>query len=316
VKVAQALLTRNNLPMQAMQWIAPLVALWIGADEAWLPRYELDRDTGVALRLPAELLEISGLATDARGRLFAHQDETSAVYEIDPSAGRVLRRFHVGRVGLRGDFEGIAVVGDRFFLSNSDGDLLEFRAAADGAVAPARSISTGLGELCEIEGLAFDERSGALLLPCKTPRVRRLRERLTVFAVPLATLEAAPEPRISLAWDALKSAGVEDAGFHPSAVEVHPESGSYFLLAAQEESVLEIGRDGAVLAGRSLSRERHPQPEGIAFGPDLALWIADEGIVRGGLHRYPLSVTAAAVRAGAAASRAGTQAFAPSKAAR
>jgi uncharacterized protein YjiK len=274
--------------MMPMRWLAPLVLLAIGVDEPWLPRYDLGSANAVEVDLPGGLLEISGLAMDARGHLFAHQDETSVVYDIDPVARRVVKRFHVGRVGLRGDFEGIAVAGDRLFLSTSDGDLLEFRAAANGQVAPARRTTTGLGRQCELEGLAFDKRTASLLLPCKTARVQRLRNRLTVFAVPLATLQPDSAPRLSLPWSALERAGL-DKGFHPSSIEVHPASGSYFLLAAQEESLLEIGVDGAVLAEKSLSRRRHPQPEGIAFGLDLALWIADEGSTGGGLHRYPLA---------------------------
>ena len=296
-----------------MRWVASLVLLGMGVDDPWLLRYDLAPGAAVAVSLPGELVEISGLATDARGHLFAHQDETSAVYEIDPVARRVVKRFHVGRVGLRGDFEGIAVAGDRLFLSTSDGDLVEFRAAADGDVAPTRTVSTGLGRQCELEGLAFDERTASLLLPCKSARVQRLRDRLTVFAVPLATLRPDPEPRLSLPWDALERAGLDD-GFHPSAVEVHPASGSYFFLAAQEEAVLEIGADGAVLAARSLSRNRHPQPEGITFGPDLALWIADEGTLGGGLYRYPLSDPMTARGAKAAPTKAGLPLVAPTKA--
>jgi uncharacterized protein YjiK len=271
-----------------MRWVAPLVALAMGADDPWLTRYDLAPAAAVAVPLPGGLLEISGLAMDARGHLFAHQDETSVVYDIDPVARRVVKRFHAGRVGLRGDFEGIAVAGERIFLSTSDGDLLEFRAAANREAAPARTISTGLGRQCELEGLAFDRRTASLLFPCKTARVQRLRNRLTIFSVPLATLRPDPEPRISLPWSALERVGL-DKGFHPSSVEVHPASGSLFLLAAQEEAVLEIGADGVLLAVKSLSKRRHPQPEGIAFGPDLSLWIADEGSPGGALARYPLA---------------------------
>jgi uncharacterized protein YjiK len=283
---SSASFTRNT--MAPMRWVALLVPLAMGVDDPWLPRYDLAPAAAVAVALPGDLIEISGLAMDARGHLFAHQDETSVVYDIDPVARRVVKRFHVGRVGLRGDFEGIAIAGDRIFLSTSDGDLLEFRSADNGQVAPARTISTGLGRQCELEGLAFDKRTASLLLPCKTPRVSRLRNRLTVFSVPLATLRPDTQPRLSLPLSALERADL-DKGFHPSSVEVHPASGSYFLLAAQEEAVLEIGTDGAVLASKSLSRRRHPQPEGITFGPDLALWIADEGPNGGGLHRYPLA---------------------------
>ena len=269
-------------------WLAPLGVNGVAAQDAWLNRYDLSGEAGAELTLPAELGEISGLVIDARGRIFAHQDETSAVYEIDPVARRVVKRFHAGRVGLRADFEGIALVDDRFFLSTSNGAILEFREAPHGERATARLISSGLDERCELEGLAYDARSESLLLPCKEPRQRRLRDRLTVFSLPLARLESDPELLLSILWEALEVVGLDD-GFHPSSIEVHPVSGSYFLASAQEEAIVEIGRDGTVLAGKSLSNERHPQPEGLAFGPDLTLWIGDEGNRRGSLNSYPLS---------------------------
>ena len=87
---------------QVLGAVAP-VTVGSDSDEVWLTRYDLSVETAaVGVRLPAELREVSGLAVDSHGRLFTHQDETSAVYEVDPGTGSVVRRFHVGRIGLRG----------------------------------------------------------------------------------------------------------------------------------------------------------------------------------------------------------------------
>jgi hypothetical protein len=53
--------------------------------------------------------------------------------------------------------------------------------------------------------------------------------------------------------------------------------------------VIEISPAGALLASARLTRAAHPQPEGIAFGPGLELWLADEGGGDAGtLTRYAL----------------------------
>lgn len=258
------------------------------ADDAWLPRYDLRPVAGRAVSLPGVLGEVSGLAVDSQGRLLAHQDENAAVYVIDPANGSILHTIRVGPRELRGDFEGIAVAGNRIFLATSGGTLLEVTESAGGA-ASARQVATGLDEVCEVEGLAYDAAGAALLLPCKTKRGKQLDGRLLVYAVSLATLTLEPRPRLDVPHSDLKAAGLEE-GFHPSAIEVHPRSGSFFIVAGPESAIVEISSEGRVLAVRQLSRDAHPQPEGLTFGPGLELWIADErGRESGSLTRYRLA---------------------------
>ena len=124
--------------------------------------------------------------------------------------------------------------------------------------------------------LAFEESRNALLLPCKTPRTSRLKDHLVVFSVPIASMTPDPEPRVFLPLKQLDSAGL-GKNFHPSAIVVHPESGSLILVAAREEALAELSPEGEILATEDLKRKRHPQPEGLAFLPDGSLVIADEG---------------------------------------
>ena len=97
-----------------------------------------------------------------------------------------------------------------------------------------------------------------------------------VFVVPLATLEPAVLPRIFLPLEELEAMDVKDE-FHPSAIEVHPVTGSLLLVAAQEEALLEFTPQGRLLAAKELKKKDHPQPEGLAFLPDGTLVLADEG---------------------------------------
>src|SRR5690606_17400976 len=98
-------------------------------------RYDFERPSG-RFELPGRLDEISGLASTPGGRLFGHDDERALVNEIDPATGEVGKRFSAGDPPLTGDFEGIAVVGERFFLVTSVGILHELREADDRAQAP------------------------------------------------------------------------------------------------------------------------------------------------------------------------------------
>jgi len=234
--------------------------------------------------LARSLREVSGLAVTNDGRLFAHNDERATVYEIDPHTGRRLRRFDLGRPAARGDFEGLAVEGGTFYLITSRGMLYRFREPAGEDVAAFGAVDTGVGSRCEVEGLAYDPVERMLLAPCKTvpateasylviyrlttgPRPRAA----SVLRVPLAQLEAFGLP----------------ASFHPSGIEIDPGAHTMVLISARDRVVLELSRDLRIMDAVKLRRHRHPRMEGVAFAPDGALLIADEGRTgRGRLTRY------------------------------
>lgn len=253
-----------------------------------LDRYDLSPGAGFSAPLPAGLKEVSGLATTPDGRVFAHNDETGVVFEVDPERGQVIKTFSLGTLGLRGDFEGIAVAGDRIFLLASEGRLVEFQEGEDRSSVGYRTHSLRLANVCEVEGLAFDPKARALLLPCKTPRARNLRNHLVVLSVPIDSMQPQSEARVFLPITELDARGLGD-DFHPSAIEIHPGTGSLIIVAAREEALVELAPDGKILAVRELKKSQHPQPEGIAFLPDGSLLLADEGRDGPGrLTRYPL----------------------------
>lgn len=235
-----------------------------------LDRYDFQTRTN-HFELPGRLDEISGLAMTPDGRLFAHDDERGRVYLIDPASGDVGPSFDLGSPTVPGDFEGIAVIDERFFLVTSFGFLYEFREGADGASIGYRVTDTGVGAGCEVEGLDYDAAEDELLLACKT--TSREPDVIVVHRLPVDPTRDRPAPLRVQKAD-LPSHGL-DAEFDPSAIAVDPE-GTILLLSGRHEALVEIDRSGSVLAAKALSRRRHPQPEGLAIGADGTLYISDE----------------------------------------
>ncbi len=221
--------------------------------------------------LPGRLDEISGLAFTPDGRLFAHEDERGRVYEIDAVTGEVGKRFELGDGTVRDDFEDITIVSERFFLISSRGLLYEFREGAEDTLVPFRLTDTGVGAGCEVEGLEYDRVDQALLIACKvaTPD----RGAIVVHRRPLDAARGAL-PVLTIARSGLAGVGLGD-DFAPSGIVVDP-AGTLLLVSGRHEALIEVTRSGELVSGLQLSRNRHPQPEGIAISPDGRLFISDE----------------------------------------
>ncbi len=236
-------------------------------------------------RLPPRLREISGLATTPDGRLFGHDDEVGVLYELDIENGALVKAFALGDPVVRGDFEGLAITpeGD-FYLVGSTGRLYRFREGEDGAHVAFATLDTGLRDTCEIEGLAFAPAERSLIVACKTNHARATRDTLALYAWSIRDERLAP-------WLATPAAPLAEAvgtdGLRPSGIEIDARSGRTVLLSARGPALLELDREGALLAARRLGR-LHVQPEGATVLPDGSLAIADEGrLGRALLSRYP-----------------------------
>ncbi len=252
-----------------------------------LEDYGLRADEAAPRELPRRLREISGLATTADHRLLAHNDEAGIVFEIDARDGSVVKEFQLADVGdpVADDFEGIAVAEGRIYLVTSAGRLYECREGADGASVLFQVYATGAGRDCEIEGLAYDEGRRELVLMCKNARSDDLLGELAMYRWSIDE-KALRERTVVPVADFARRIGANR--FQPSGVERHPVSGNWFVVAARQAAIAEVTPEGQVLDVRRFEAPWHRQIEGIAFAPDGALIVADEGgRARGTLTVYP-----------------------------
>jgi len=227
--------------------------------------------------LPPELREISGLALTPDDRLFVHGDEWAVIWEIDYRRGTMLKHFALGRGRLKGDFESIAIVSDRFFLLTSKGSLLEFKEDADSSHADFTETDTGLRDVCEFEGMAYEPASASLLFACKEVLTTSLKDSLVIFRWKLDGEQARglALPRITV----LESDAVGTNGWKhvkPSDLTVDRLTGNYVLIAAKDKALIVLSPEGKVVSSRALPGE-HDQAEGVAITRDGLLLVSDEG---------------------------------------
>lgn len=264
-----------------------LLTLCAGAGLLQGQPYHLDRPDAV-WDLPPALREISALTfSPGDSFLLAVQDERGTVYALDPSSGAVVREI---RIAGKGDFEGLAVVGDEVILLRSDGRI--FRWTWNGALPIADTAGTDLGfpAGADLEGLAGDPASGNLLVAAKDEPylpaggtkgwyvydssnglrvdgpfgIEWLQFRHLVIA-----LTPGPKRQRLIQWLD------KDQELGPSGIAVHPYDYDIYLLSSRGKVLLALGTDPGTLY--ALDPALFPQPEGIAFNRQGDLFIATEG---------------------------------------
>ena len=244
------------------------------AQQTVLDQYDLSGNRPVRHTLSPALREVSGLAWSLDGRLFAHADESATISELDVSNGTVRKSFRLGAVAEIGDFEGIAIAGERFFLVTSQGLIYAAREGEANTAVRFDRYDSGAGAACEIEGLAYDARGDRLLLPCKNALRREFRNRLIVMAVPVRTMRVQNELAVSIPFAELPPA--LRRGVQPTSIEIHPRTGNWMVLSSAPAALIELDGQGKLVNTAALPK-RHSQAEGLTFTSDLSMLISDEG---------------------------------------
>ena len=249
---------------------APPAAVVTPARAVGTPSVPYRFDQPIArFELPADLVEISGLTVLDERTLGAVQDEEGTLFALDRETGEVTA---VMPFGPPGDYEGVELVGDHLYVLRSDGVLFHV-AGWGGGDMNSREIATGLARDCDAEGLGYDAARERLLIACKE-----------------ATSEDAAGLRAVYAFDPRSEALDEAPAFvidsdevggsrplKPSAIAVHPVTGTVVVLSSAREVLVSLDASGAVADVWRWAEAGFEQPEGIAFWPNGDLVVSSEG---------------------------------------
>lgn len=242
-----------------------------------LDNYDIESSSPKIVELGSDLLEISGITFTTDDRLFGHGDEDADVFEIDYSTGKIKKKFYLGELlVVKGDFEDIASVNDKFYLVESKGKLYEFKEGENNRSVEYKTYKTDLSAKNDVEGLCYDSETNSLLMACKELGGENLGKDKAVYSFSLGNYSMESKPRFVIPQNEIKN-NTTEGKFNPSGIARNPVSGTFFIIAARGNTILEISKDGLILNQKDLPEKIHKQAEGIAFKKDGTMFISNEG---------------------------------------
>jgi hypothetical protein len=238
--------------------------------------YDLSRP--VRYPMPEVLKEISGIDFHEGNpdTLYAEQDEEGRVFMVRPGEKKVT---HVKFAG-KGDYEDIALVGGYVVMLRSDGVLYDFPfpELRAGEIKNTRKWEDLLPR-GEYESLYGDPRTGTLFLLTKDSREDSRTHAVSGYELNLAgDGEITLKRGFSFRTDKLESyPGMHHKDFRCSALAKDTRTGQWYILASVNKMLVVTDSLFRVREVCPLDPSLFPQPEGIAFDRDGALYISNEG---------------------------------------
>ena len=230
--------------------------------------------------LPNGLQEISGLAVASPTSVFAHNDEYGIVYEVSLTSGKVTRAFALGDPTIAEDFEGIASTDDRIYLITSDGRLFEADIGDHRGRVRYNVYDTGIGDLCEVEGLSVGLAPGEFLILCKQALKKKSRLKLQIYKWNINERRPPAQSWLDIAYkDFLKKSEYPD--FRAAGLEWDAREGRVVVISSRSSSLYFFNEEGRLLDDLALPSSAHAQSEGVTISPAGEFIVADEGKKRG-----------------------------------
>jgi len=226
--------------------------------------------------VPKELTEISGLSYIDGHRFACVQDELGKIFIYNAASSSVEKEILFGATG---DYEGLAVVGETFWILRADGNLFEV-SNVNAARASIQEYSTPLTIKQDPEGLCYDKRNNRLLIAIKgaEPGTENYKG-IYAFDLSSKKMDRQPVFKIDLQNKVFGNGADKKKKntISPSDISIHPVSGDMYIIDGHNPQLLITDGGGNIKKLYGLNSNDFAQPEGITFNSAGDLFIANEG---------------------------------------
>ena len=230
--------------------------------------------------LPEELKEISGQTWIDKNHLLAIEDLHPTLYllSLDSTATVEKTSTFKDSSDKKFDLEDITVVDGVAYALWSHGKI--YKITGWQSNPEIQKFNTGLSKENNTEGLCYDPVSHNLLIACKNESDIEDEKKSTrsIFEFDLKADSLKMEPFLLIHKKDFEKLTNETLLFFPSAIAVHPITHDIYILSTKDNKCMaQFSYDGELKSLQFFDKHLLPQPEGICFAPDGAMYISTEG---------------------------------------
>lgn len=253
--------------------------------------YDLNNPDEIFI-LPHVLHEISGITVFDSSSVACVQDEVGIIFFYDLPKESIIN--DVTFFG-NGDYEGIALANDIFYVLKSNGTL--YKISDTRKPYPPEEIRLKGIPHREYEGLCYDSNNNRLLIAPKdrADKDSKTGSRQGIYEYDPGTGELNKDPVIEFKLSEIKDFAIEnnvfgpveynrkgepkkpEMHFRPSAIALHPVTGCLYLLSAADYMMFVFSLKGEIKYMVRLRPELFKQSEGITFFENGDMLVSNEG---------------------------------------
>ncbi len=225
--------------------------------------------------LPEILEEISAMAWLSKNQIACIQDEDGIIFIYDLEKEKITEEIKFGDAG---DYEGLAISGNKAFVMRSDGRVFEvsnFRKENQ----KTTSFKTPFKAKNNMESLTIDATGNYLITVPKDKSLHKKRFK-GLYKISLTERKIIEKPflQIDMKAEGFKKYRKKKLRkvFRPSDVVIHPKTEDFYILEGIKPKLLILDKKGTIKNIYKLDKKDFAQPEGIIFNPDGTLYISNE----------------------------------------
>lgn len=242
--------------------------------EKFLKSYSMEEMTIVSL--PADLKEISGLEWVGEDQLWAVEDESAEIFQIDPKTGEIIQKMKFGK---KADIEDLVVIDGTAWVMQSNGDIFRVTDPFGATSETTQFQFPSIGKR-DMEAMLASETEMALWIFCKECKIDRGMEESSAFRFDLETLQFDSMPFKRLERKdfnpVFQNQESKSIKIQPAAAAFHPIEKKIYMISSSGNWLSILGADLTPLEVHWLDPILFKQPEGLTFDPAGNLYISNE----------------------------------------